>query len=72
MPLNDRTVTFYTDEVTTASAESTIASDFECELFLLNCGISTADVIVNRWCYDTKSYSIFENVFLQITSSLDL
>ena len=44
----------------------------DCELFSLNCGIATADVIVNRTCYDTKSYSTFENVFLQVTSSLVL
>ena len=44
----------------------------DCELFSLNCGFLTADVIVNRTCYETKSYSTFENVFVQVTSSLDL
>lgn len=78
MPLNGRPITFYSVEVTTASVDldddssTTTSTDSDCELFLLNCGISTADVTVNRTCFDTKAYSNFENVFLQITSSLDL
>ena len=44
----------------------------DCELYSLNCGISTAEVTVNRAGYDAKSYSTVENVFLQVTSSLDL
>ena len=66
------TTTTTTPTTTTTTTTTTAQGQVDCELFSFNCGIATADVIVNRTCYETKSYSTFENVYIQINSSLDL